>query len=142
MTNLRMYTDAGLTACLTGSNPPPLEYFRQLPSVFGLSPRLLRNHHLVYVLILDKPNEESSTCIGSTFKTSNGAYSRVREYRRGGSMPMKVYEAIPGTTIDRQKAMKKSLETTPTSSTPPSNLSTPPLNSSTPFCLNGRSLIS
>lgn len=78
--NVEMYAHAGLAARLTGSNPPPLDYFRQLPSVFGLSPDLLRNHYLVYVLILDKPNEMSSMCIGSTFKTSNGACFRVREY--------------------------------------------------------------
>lgn len=91
---LPMLVDPDLADRLSSKNPPPLSFFKKLPSAFGLSEALLRLHHLVYASILEKDGEVPKLNIGSAATVINGAKTRVRDYARGNSLPLRVYECL------------------------------------------------
>jgi len=77
----------GLLEALTADVPPPLAFFKSLPTTF------LKNW-AVYAIVLEKPDLEPLVYTGSGTSWTYGVWSRIMNYIRGEQLPVLVRKAL------------------------------------------------
>ena len=70
-----MYISNTLLDVMLADNPPPVSFFKLLPSVFDIDKEVLQNHVLVYAQVLEKDGFFPLLNIGSAATYKNGALS-------------------------------------------------------------------
>ena len=85
---LKLEFTAGLLKVLLSSSPPPIAWFRSLPSYCPL------NVWSVYAIVLERHDGPDLLYIGSATASKAGARARFSEYRRLKHLPKGVRKAI------------------------------------------------